>query len=294
MHLEPLDQLFRFAVNIFKHAGRKLSSLECHDLVCKIAEIVVVGGVRRSALISLSNLSDDRMRAAKSGQWWEDNAQRTSQTIQRVTQKARNRHLHGRMEGTFTTRSLENGASSTVSLPKNRLVVTVDGIRLGFRHESLLRNHPKKQAVLCNLSEVVIRSTDTMATLKEKVRLATILGTFQSTLTNFKYLSNSWTKNTKEERLLGVSLTGIMDSTLTNGTDEGLEARLAELKEVAVKTNEEWSTKLGIPQSAAITCVKPSGTVSQLVDSASGIHARHNPYYIRTVRADKKDRWLSS
>ena len=141
----------------------------------------------------------------------------------------------------------------------------------------------------CNLSEVVIRSTDTMATLKEKVRLATILGTFQSTLTNFKYLSNAWTKNTKEERLLGVSLTGIMDSTLTNGTDEGLEARLAELKEVAVKTNEEWSTKLGIPQSAAITCVKPSGTVSQLVDSASGIHARHNPYYIRTVRADKKD-----
>jgi len=287
---EPLDQLFRFAVNIFKHAaGRKLSSLECHDLVCKIAEIVVVGGVRRSALISLSNLSDDRMRAAKSGQWWEDNAQRAlANNSACYSEKPEIGIFMDEWKALYDSKSGERGIFNRESAQKQ-------ASRNGRRESDWdFGTNPCSEIILrskqfCNLSEVVIRSTDTMATLKEKVRLATILGTFQSTLTNFKYLSNSWTKNTKEERLLGVSLTGIMDSTLTNGTDEGLEARLAELKEVAVKTNEEWSTKLGIPQSAAITCVKPSGTVSQLVDSASGIHARHNPYYIRTVRADKKD-----
>ena len=287
---EPLDQLFRFAVNIFKHAaGRKLSSLECHDLVCKIAEIVVVGGVRRSALISLSNLSDDRMRAAKSGQWWEDNAQRAlANNSACYSEKPEIGIFMDEWKALYDSKSGERGIFNRESAQKQ-------ASRNGRRESDWdFGTNPCSEIILrskqfCNLSEVVIRSTDTMATLKEKVRLATILGTFQSTLTNFKYLSNAWTKNTKEERLLGVSLTGIMDSTLTNGTDEGLEARLAELKEVAVKTNEEWSTKLGIPQSAAITCVKPSGTVSQLVDSASGIHARHNPYYIRTVRADKKD-----
>ena len=287
---EPMDQLFRFTINIFKNAaGRKLSSLECHDLVCKIAEIVVVGGVRRSALISLSNLSDDRMRAAKSGQWWEDNAQRAlANNSACYSEKPEIGIFMDEWKALYDSKSGERGIFNRESAQKQ-------ASRNGRRESDWdFGTNPCSEIILrskqfCNLSEVVIRSTDTMATLKEKVRLATILGTFQSTLTNFKYLSNSWTKNTKEERLLGVSLTGIMDSTLTNGTDEGLEARLAELKEVAVKTNEEWSTKLGIPQSAAITCVKPSGTVSQLVDSASGIHARHNPYYIRTVRADKKD-----
>jgi len=287
---EPLDQLFRFAVNIFKHAaGRKLSSLECHDLVCKIAEIVVVGGVRRSALISLSNLSDDRMRAAKSGQWWEDNAQRAlANNSACYTEKPEIGIFMDEWKSLYDSKSGERGIF-------NRASAKEQASRNGRRDpEWDFGTNPCSEIILrskqfCNLSEVVVRASDSMNTLKKKVELATILGTFQSTLTNFKYLSSAWTTNTKEERLLGVSLTGIMDSTLTNGKEEGLEKRLEELKKIAVKTNEEWSAKLGIPQSTAITCVKPSGTVSQLVDSASGIHARHNPYYIRTVRADKKD-----
>ena len=287
---EPLDQLFRFAVNIFKHAaGRKLSSLECHDLVCKIAEIVVVGGVRRSALISLSNLSDDRMRAAKSGQWWEDNAQRAlANNSACYSEKPEIGIFMDEWKSLYDSKSGERGIF-------NRESAKEQAGRNGRREtEWDFGTNPCSEIILrskqfCNLSEVVVRASDSMNTLKKKVELATILGTFQSTLTNFKYLSSAWTSNTKEERLLGVSLTGIMDSTLTNGKEEGLEKRLEELKKIAVKTNEEWSAKLGIPQSTAITCVKPSGTVSQLVDSASGIHARHNPYYIRTVRADKKD-----
>lgn len=287
---EPLDQLFRFAVNIFTHAqGRKLSSLECHDLVCKIAEIVVVGGVRRSALISLSNLSDDRMRVAKSGQWWEDNAQRAlANNSACYTEKPEIGIFMDEWKSLYDSKSGERGIF-------NRQSAKQQAERNGRRESEWdFGTNPCSEIILrskqfCNLSEVVVRASDSMNTLKKKVEIATILGTFQSTLTNFKYLSSSWTNNTREERLLGVSLTGIMDSTLTNGKEDGLEKRLEELKKIAVKTNEEWSEKLGIPQSAAITCVKPSGTVSQLVDSASGIHARHNPYYIRTVRADKKD-----
>jgi ribonucleoside-diphosphate reductase alpha chain len=287
---EPLDQLFRFAVNIFTHAqGRKLSSLECHDLVCKIAEIVVVGGVRRSALISLSNLSDDRMRVAKSGQWWEDNAQRAlANNSACYTEKPEIGIFMDEWKSLYDSKSGERGIF-------NRQSAKQQAERNGRRESEWdFGTNPCSEIILrskqfCNLSEVVVRASDSMNTLKKKVEIATILGTFQSTLTNFKYLSSSWTNNTREERLLGVSLTGIMDSTLTNGKEDGLEKRLDELKKIAVKTNEEWSEKLGIPQSAAITCVKPSGTVSQLVDSASGIHARHNPYYIRTVRADKKD-----
>lgn len=287
---EPLDQLFRFATNIFQNAkGRKLSSLECHDLVCKIAEIVVVGGVRRSALISLSNLSDDRMRVAKSGQWWDDHAQRAlANNSACYTEKPEIGVFMDEWKSLYDSKSGERGIF-------NRQSAQQQASRNGRRDpEWDFGTNPCSEIILrskqfCNLSEVVVRASDSMNTLKKKVELATILGTFQSTLTNFKYLSSQWINNTKEERLLGVSLTGIMDSTLTNGKEEGLEARLEELKKVAVKTNKEWAEKLGIPQSAAITCVKPSGTVSQLVDSASGIHARHNPYYIRTVRADKKD-----
>jgi ribonucleoside-diphosphate reductase alpha chain len=287
---EPLDQLFRFTVNIFKNApGRKLSSLECHDLVCKIAEVVVVGGVRRSALISLSNLSDDRMRVAKSGQWWEDHAQRAlANNSACYTEKPEIGIFMDEWKSLYDSKSGERGIF-------NRKSAQEQAERNGRRQSDWdFGTNPCSEIILrskqfCNLSEVVIRASDTMKTLKKKVEIATILGTFQSTLTNFRYLSSSWTNNTREERLLGVSLTGIMDSTLTNGKEEGLDKRLEELKQVAIKTNEEWSAKLGIPQSTAITCVKPSGTVSQLVDSASGIHARHNPYYIRTVRADKKD-----
>lgn len=287
---EPLDQLFRFVTNIFKNAtGRKLNSLECHDIVCKIAEIVVVGGVRRSALISLSNLSDDRMRVAKSGQWWEDNAQRAlANNSAAYTEKPEIGIFMDEWKSLYDSKSGERGIFNRESAKKQA------GLNGRRDAEWDFGTNPCSEIILrskqfCNLSEVVIRATDTMETLKEKVKLATILGTFQSTLTNFKYLSKPWNDNTQEERLLGVSLTGIMDNNLTNGKGKDIEKNLAELKQIAVETNEKWAKKLGIPQSAAITCVKPSGTVSQLVDSASGIHARHNPYYIRTVRADKKD-----
>jgi len=287
---EPLDQLFRFSINIFKNAvGRKLTSLECHDLVCKIAEVVVVGGVRRSALISLSNLSDDRMRVAKSGQWWEDNGQRAlANNSACYTEKPEIGIFMDEWKSLYDSKSGERGIF-------NRQSAKEQAGRNGRRDNDWdFGTNPCSEIILrskqfCNLSEVVIRATDDMKTLKEKVKFATILGTFQSTLVNFKYLTRDWAKNTEEERLLGVSLTGIMDNTLTNGKEPGLDKRLDELRKVAIATNAEWADKIGINQSVSITCVKPSGTVSQLVDSASGIHARHNPYYIRTVRADKKD-----
>ena len=288
----PLEDLFKFAVKIFRGAaGRRLSSLECHDLVCKIAEIVVVGGVRRSALISLSNLSDDRMRDAKAGQWWEHNTQRAlSNNSACYTERPDIGIFMDEWKSLYDSKSGERGLFNRASAKKQ---VEKTG-RREVDHE--FGTNPCSEIILrdrefCNLSEVVIRATDSVATLKEKVRLATILGTFQSILTNFKYLSKKWNENCTEERLLGVSLTGIMDNDLTNGR-RGLEETakvLEELKSVAVETNKEWAAKIGIPQSASVTCVKPSGTVSQLVDAASGIHARHNPYYIRTVRGDKKD-----
>tara|TARA_X000001388_G_scaffold33648_1_gene23714 strand:- start:229 stop:2139 length:1911 start_codon:yes stop_codon:yes gene_type:complete len=287
---EPLVDLFKFCVSKFKGAaGRKLSSLECHDLVCKIAEIVVVGGVRRSALISLSNLSDDRMRAAKAGSWWENEAQRAlSNNSACYTEKPDIGVFMDEWKSLYDSKSGERGIF-------NRESAKMQVERFGRRNpnhdfgtnpcsEIILRNNE-----FCNLTEVVVRPTDSENDLARKVRLASILGTWQSTLTNFKYISKRWKVNCEEERLLGVSLTGIMDSTLTNGKDNGLEERLERLRDVAVETNKLHAEAIGIPQSAAVTCVKPSGTVSQLVDSASGIHARHNPYYIRTVRADKKD-----
>ncbi len=287
----PLENLFNFTVNVFKGShGRRLSSLECHDIVCKIAEVVVVGGVRRSALISLSNLSDDRMRHAKSGQWWEQNGQRAlANNSACYTEKPDMGIFMEEWTALYNSKSGERGifnrASANKMAEKNGRR-TIEGYQFGTNpcSEIILRDRE-----FCNLSEVVVRSTDTRQSLLEKVRLATILGTFQSTLTNFKYVSAAWKKNCMEERLLGVSLTGIMDSRMTKGKERHLEELLDTLREEAVAVNKEFSEKLGIPQSAAITCVKPSGTVSQLVDAASGIHARHNPYYIRTVRGDKKD-----
>ena len=288
---DPLESLFNFTVTTFKNsAGRKLTSLECHDIVCKIAEIVVVGGVRRSALISLSNLSDDRMRHAKSGSWWEQNAQRAlANNSACYSEKPDIGIFMDEWKSLYDSKSGERGIFNRESA--NKMAAkngrrTIDGHEFGTNpcSEIILRDRE-----FCNLSEAVIRTSDTKETLKEKVRIATILGTFQSTLTNFKYVSNVWKKNCSEERLLGVSLTGIMDNPLTNGKEKGLESLLEELKEVAVETNKKWAKKLGIPRSVAITCVKPSGTVSQLTDAASGIHARHNPYYVRTVRGDKKD-----
>ena len=288
---EPLEDLFRFTVETFrKAAGRKLSTVECHDIVCKIAEIVVVGGVRRSALISLSSLDDDRMRNAKSGAWWENNGQRAlANNSASYKSKPDMETFMEEWVALVKSKSGERGIFNRQAA-KNQIK------RLGDRRNPNydFGTNPCSEIILrdrefCNLSEVVIRADDTPDTLARKVRLATILGTFQSTLTKFRYLSSDWQKNCEEERLLGVSLTGIMDNEITNGRAGDLPDLLEHLRHVAVDTNKEYAHKLKINESAAITCVKPSGTVSQLVDAASGIHARHASYYIRRVRADRKD-----
>ena len=286
----PLVDLFKFVVATFKGAaGRKLNSIECHDIMCKIGEVVVVGGVRRSAMISLSNLSDDRMRYAKSGSWWENQPQRAlANNSVSYTEKpdalAFMREWTALVESGSGERGIFNRQASKKQAAKNGRRDANYDFGTNPCSEIILRPYE-----FCNLTEVVVRATDTIDTLKEKVKLATILGTIQSTYTKFPYLRKIWANNTEEERLLGVSLTGIMDNPLLTNKNAGLEATLKELKNVTIETNAEWAERLGIPVSAAITCVKPSGTVSQLVDSASGIHARHSEYYIRTVRGDNKD-----
>ena len=285
----PLEELFEFTINIFRDAmskgQRKLVSIDCHDLMCKVAEVVVVGGVRRSALISLSNLSDNRMRNAKSGAWWEDNQQRAlSNNSVAYTDAAETGAFMREWLSLYESKSGERGIFNRQAAEKQ---AAKNGRREEYKDfgcnpcsEIILRN---KQ--FCNLTEVVVRPDDNEDTLIAKVKAATILGTFQATLTNFRYLTSKWKQNTQEESLLGVSLTGIMDNKdMLNGKID-----LDKLKQISIDVNKVWAKKLGIPQSAAITCVKPSGTVSQLVDSASGIHTRHSRYYLRTVRADKKD-----
>ena len=286
----PLVELFNFAVNTFKGAqGRKLSSLECHDLMCFIGQIVVVGGVRRSAMISLSNLSDDRMRHAKSGQWWETAAHRAlANNSVSYTEKPDVETFMREWTALVESKSGERGVF-------NRQASKKQAEKFGRRDSNYeFGTNPCSEIILrpyqfCNLTECVVRATDNIEDLERKVKLATILGTIQSSFTKFPYLRKVWQKNTEEERLLGVSLTGIMDNPLMTAKNKGLEKTLEHLRSIAVTTNTEWAERLGIPASAAITCVKPSGTVSQLVDSASGIHARHSPYYIRTVRGDNKD-----
>jgi ribonucleoside-diphosphate reductase alpha chain len=286
----PLIDLFNFAVSTFKEAqGRKLSSIECHDLMCKVGEIVVVGGVRRSAMISLSNLSDDRMRHAKSGKWYEQNPHRgLANNSVAYSEKPDSMSFMREWMALVESGSGERGIF-------NRQAAKVQaGLNGRRKSDAEFGTNPCSEIILlpsqfCNLSEVVIRATDTLKDLERKVRLATILGTIQATYTKFPYLRKIWEKNTSDERLLGVSLTGIMDNPLMTTANSGLDKTLRHLKDVAINTNAEWAERLGIPVAAAITCVKPSGTVSQLVDSASGIHARHSPYYIRTVRGDNKD-----
>ena len=287
---QPLVNLFDFTIEKFRGAkGRKLNAMECHDIVCKTGEVVVVGGVRRSALISLSNLSDQRLRMAKSGAWWDTNPERAlANNSVAYTEKPDAGIFMKEWLSLYESKSGERGIFNRVSAQEKAR-------QNGRRNADWdFGTNPCSEIILrpnqfCNLTEVVVRPTDSMATLLDKVEHATILGTIQATLTNFGYLRKRWQDNTEEERLLGVSLTGIMDSTLLNKNDSKLVDRLNKLREKAVAVNKEWSSTLGIPQSTAITCVKPSGTVSQLVDSASGIHARHNPYYIRTVRGDNKD-----
>jgi len=286
----PLEDLFRFTIDKFRNAtGRKLNSIECHDIMCKIGEIVVVGGVRRSAMISLSNLSDERMRHAKSGQWWESQGQRAlSNNSVAYTEKPDAETFMREWTALIESKSGERGIFNRVASQKQ-------AAKNGRRDPDVeFGTNPCSEIILrpyqfCNLTEVVVRANDSIEDLERKVRLATILGTIQSTYTHFPYLRKKWKDNTEEERLLGVSLTGIMDNPLMTTKNEGLEKTLEHLRGVAISTNAEWADRLGIPQSAAITCVKPSGTVSQLVDSASGIHCRHSDYYIRTVRGDNKD-----
>ena len=288
---EPLQDLFQFCVGVFqKAAGRKLTSIECHDVCCKIADIVVVGGVRRSALISLSNLSDQRMSKAKSGQWWVDQGQRRlANNSVAYTEKPDFEAFLTEMKNLYESKSGERGLFSRVAAQK---IAGRNG-RRDAEHD--FGTNPCSEIILrsnefCNLSEVVVRADDTLETLKEKVRKATIIGTLQSTLTDFRYLRVRWKRNTEEEALLGVSLTGIMDhAVLGDANNPELATWLEEMRNVSIKTNKDWAEKLGVNASAAITCVKPSGTVSQLVDSASGIHPRFSKHYIRRVRSDKKD-----
>ena len=287
---KPLEDLFRFTTDTFKRAaGRKLTSIECHDIVCKVAEIVVVGGVRRSALISLSNLTDERMRDAKTGAWWNDNPQRAlANNSVAYKEKPEIGTFMDEWVSLYKSKSGERGIF-------NRAAAQKTVAKLGDRRDPNYEfgTNPCSEIILrdcefCNLTEVIVRKEDTVSSLSRKIRLASILGTWQASLTHFPYLSSSWEKNCKEEALLGVSLTGILDNTMMRSTHDVAEI-LLNLKQVAIDTNKEWAGKIGINPAAAITCIKPSGTVSQLTDAASGIHPRHNQYYIRTVRADRKD-----
>jgi len=288
---EPLVDLFQFCTGVFqKAAGRKLTSIECHDVVCKIADIVVVGGVRRSALISLSNLSDQRMSKAKSGQWWVDQGQRRlANNSVAYTEKPDFEAYLNEMKNLYESKAGERGLFSRVAAQK----IAARNGRRDATHD--FGTNPCSEIILrsnefCNLSEVVVRAEDTLETLLEKVRKATIIGTLQSSLTDFRYLRVRWKRNTEEEALLGVSLTGIMDhAVLGDPNNTELAGWLEEMRDVSIATNKEWAERIGVNQSVAITCVKPSGTVSQLVDSASGIHPRFSKHYIRRVRSDKKD-----
>ena len=282
---EPLEDLFRFAVALFRGAaGRKLTSIECHDLVCKIASVVVVGGVRRSALISLSNLSDDRMRNAKNGQWYEAHKYRAlANNSAAYTERPDFEVFLKEFVTLYESKSGERGVFSRVAAKKK----AAENGRRDPDHE--FGTNPCGEIILrpmglCNLTEVVIRRDDTYADIERKVGIAALIGTLQSALTKFRFVRAQWRKNAEEERLLGVSFTGILDRVEWLSANE-LEA----LKQFAIDTNKHWAEVLGIPPSAAITTVKPSGTVSQLVNSASGIHPRYAPYYIRRVVQDNKD-----
>lgn len=287
---EPLDRLFKFVVEVFKKAkGRKLSSIEAHDIMCKIGECVVVGGVRRSALISLSNLSDDRMRHAKSGQWWEKEPQRAlANNSVCYTEKPDFESFLREWTSLYESKSGERGIFYRNAAKKQ----AAKNGRRDIGHE--FGTNPCSEIILrpyqfCNLSEVVVREDDSLDDLLRKVEYATVLGTIQATFTNFRYLRSIWRKNTEEERLLGVSLTGVMDHPVLSKTTNQAREWLEKMREHAVSVNADWASRLGIPVSAAITCVKPSGTVSQLTDSASGLHPRYSRYYIRRIRNDMKD-----
>ena len=287
----PLHDLFKFTSDTFKRAaGRKLTSIECHDLVCKVAEVVVVGGVRRSALISLSNLTDEKMRDAKVGQWWEANPQRALANNSVAYKEKPDIGVF--MEEWVSLYKSKSGERGIFNRDACKRTVAKLGDRRDPDYEFGV--NPCSEIILrdrefCNLTEVIVRATDTPETLERKVKLATILGTWQASLTHFPYLSSEFKKNCQEEALLGVSLTGILDNEMLRANNKNTEEVLTKLRKISIDVNKDWAKKIGINPAAAITCVKPSGTVSQLTDSASGIHPRHSQYYVRTVRADRKD-----
>lgn len=287
----PLHDLFKFTSDTFKRAaGRKLTSIECHDLVCKVAEVVVVGGVRRSALISLSNLTDEKMRDAKVGQWWEANPQRALANNSVAYKEKPDIGVF--MEEWISLYKSKSGERGIFNRDACKRTVAKLGDRRDPDYEFGV--NPCSEIILrdrefCNLTEVIVRATDTPETLERKVKLATILGTWQASLTHFPYLSSEFKKNCQEEALLGVSLTGILDNEMLRANNKNTEEVLTKLRKISIDVNKDWAKKIGINPAAAITCVKPSGTVSQLTDSASGIHPRHSSYYVRTVRADRKD-----
>jgi ribonucleoside-triphosphate reductase (thioredoxin) len=287
----PLEELYKFCVTKFKGAaGRRLTSLECHDILCKIGEVVVVGGVRRSAMISLSDLSDDKMAHAKAGNWWEHQGQRAlANNSATYTETPSIGQFIREWSSIYDSHSGERGIF-------NREASQKQAAKNGRRDASYdFGTNPCSEIILrpyqfCNLSSCIIRSTDDVDSISNKIRLATILGTFQASLTDFPYLRKVWQKNTEEEALLGVSMTGILDNTLLNNPDDPeLPARLEKLRDIAVAVNAEFAAAIGINQSVAVTAVKPEGTVSQLCSTASGIHPQHSKYYIRRVRADNKD-----
>ena len=287
----PLEDLFKFTINTAKKAaGRKFSSIECHDIMCMIGSVVVVGGVRRAALISLSNLTDEKMRDAKTGAWWHENSQRAlANNSVAYKEKPDIGVFMEEWLSLYKSKSGERGIFNRQSAKK-----TIE--KLGDRRDAAydFGVNPCGEILLrdrefCNLTEVIVRPNDTQESLARKIRLATILGTFQASLTNFPFLSSEWRKNCEEEALLGVSLTGIMDCEMMYAGDGALVALLEGFKQVAIDTNKEWAKKIHINPSAAITTCKPSGTISQLCNTASGIHTRHSEYYVRTVRADNKD-----
>lgn len=289
---EPLEDLFRYTVRLFKSAmGRKLNSIECHDLVCKIADTVIVGSVRRSACISLSNLTDDRMRRAKTGEWYLTNPQRMlANNSVAYTEKPDLISFLEEFRSLYESKAGERGLINKEALRRK-------AEKCGREHKGDYLVNPCGEALLrdtgglCNLSEVIVRQGDSLEVLKDKVRKATIIGTLQSTLTDFRYLRKVWKDNAEEERLLGVSLTGIMDHEILSGAagSDVLIEYLTEMHSVCKETNKIWAEKLGIPESKQLTLVKPSGTVSQLCGTSSGIHPRFAPYYLRRVTQDAKD-----
>lgn len=285
---EPLRSLLDFArAKIFSRQGKRLSNIDAHDIICKTGEVVVMGGVRRSALISLSDLDDMEMRNAKTGQFYLTEPQRqmannSAAYNEKPTSTQFIEEWLALAKSGAGERGIFNRGSLKQQLPRRRWdKFEEDWASSGVNPCGEINLKSKE---FCNLTEVVARAEDIEESLIRKIRLATILGTYQSTLTDFKYLSKEWKKNCEEERLLGVSVTGQWDCPALRN-----EKTFSKLREAAIEVNKEYAKRFGINQSAAITCVKPSGTVSQLVDAASGMHPRHSGYYIRRVRISATD-----